>query len=203
MSEITDRYHIEIDGLSGVQMLVDASMDKVTKMLAGVENGAMRAVYSAMKRAAASAKTAAKRAVTQEYTISQQEFLKDTWTVVRAQDGDWPSVTVKYAGFVIPLLRFNTNVNSDGKVVTQVKRHEAAQVLDHAFLATVNGSPGIYQRVGPERTPIKQLYGPATPQMMTANETVQKEIGDKMVETYEKRIDHEIDRLLNGWGKSR
>ena len=36
--------------------------------------------------------------------------------------------------------------------------------------------------------------------MMYSNEEVTDEIEAKMVETYEKRIDHEILRLLNGWG---
>ena len=47
---------------------------------------------------------------------------------------------------------------------------------------------------------MKELFGPATPQMMYSNEAVTDEMEDKMVETYEKRIDHEILRVLNGWG---
>ena len=52
-----------------------------------------------------------------------------------------------------------------------------------------------------KRFPVEELYGPATPQMMYSNEEVMDEIEDKMAETYEKRIDHEILRVLNGWGR--
>ena len=35
---------------------------------------------------------------------------------------------------------------------------------------------------------------------MYSNENVLDTIEEKMAETYEKRIDHEILRVLNGWG---
>ena len=37
--------------------------------------------------------------------------------------------------------------------------------------------------------------------MIYSNEEVMDEIEAKMAETYEKRIDHEILRILNGWGR--
>jgi len=36
--------------------------------------------------------------------------------------------------------------------------------------------------------------------MMYANEAVTDAIDKKVFDTYEKRIDHEILRVLNGWG---
>ena len=59
---------------------------------------------------------------------------------------------------------------------------------------------GIYERVGAKRFPVRELYGPSTVQMMHANERVMDKIEEKMAETYEKNIDHEILRILNGWG---
>lgn len=59
---------------------------------------------------------------------------------------------------------------------------------------------GIHERLGLDRYPIRELYGPATPQMMYSDENVLDAIEEKMAETYEKRIDHEIDRVLYGWG---
>ena len=37
--------------------------------------------------------------------------------------------------------------------------------------------------------------------MMYSNEEVTDEIERKVADTYEKRIDHEILRILNGWGR--
>ena len=181
--------------------IAEDSLDRATKLLAGISGGVYKAVGSALSRAAAAGKTAAKGAVTKEYTISQSEFLSQTRTVnhfVRESDGGL-SVVFEFRGHVIPLMKFNTRINNSGQVVTQVKKSGAAAILDQAFAAQMGGHRGVYERVGMKRFPVKELYGPATPQMMIANAQVTDEIEDKMAETYEKRIDHEILRLLNGW----
>lgn len=36
--------------------------------------------------------------------------------------------------------------------------------------------------------------------MMYSNENVMDSIEEKMASTYEERIEHEITRVLNGWG---
>ena len=59
---------------------------------------------------------------------------------------------------------------------------------------------GIYERQGEKRFPVKELFGPATPQMMYSNEVVMDSIEAKMASTYEERIEHEITRVLNEWG---
>ena len=102
---------------------------------------------------------------------------------------------------MIPLTKFNTRVNGSGQVVTQVKRSSAAEVLEHSFQARMGEHQGIYERIGPSRFPVEEGYGPATTQMMYSNEEVTDEIERKVADTYEKRIDHEILRILNGWGR--
>lgn len=183
--------------------IAEDSLDRVTKLLAGISGGVYKAVGSALTRAAAAGKTAAKQPVTREYSISQSEFLSQTRNInhfVRDTGGGL-SVVFGFRGNVIPLMKFNTRVNNSGQVVTQVKRSGAAATLDRAFTAQMGGHRGVYERVGVKRFPVEELYGPATPQMMYSNEEVMDEIEDKMAETYEKRIDHEILRVLNGWGR--
>ena len=183
--------------------IAEDSLDRVTKLLAGISGGGYKAGGSALTRAAAAGKTAAKQPVTREYSISQSEFLSQTRNInhfVRDTGGGL-SVVFGFRGNVIPLMKFNTRVNNSGQVVTQVKRSGAAATLDRAFTAQMGGHRGVYERVGVKRFPVEELYGPATPQMMYSNEEVMDEIEDKMAETYEKRIDHEILRVLNGWGR--
>ena len=184
--------------------VAEESLDRVTKLLAGINGGVYKAVGSALTRAAAAGKTVAKRAVSQEYTISQSEFLTQTKNInhfIRESSGEI-SVVFGFKGYVIPLLKFNTRTNNNGQVVAQVKRSGAGEVLDRAFSAqsAVHGHRVIFEREGLSRIPITELYGPATPQMMYSNEAVTDEIEQKMAETYEKRIDHEILRILNGCG---
>lgn len=183
--------------------IAEDSLDKATKLLAGISGGVYKAVGSALTRAAAAGRTAAKQPVTREYTISQSEFLAQTRNInhfVRESDGGI-SVAFGFRGNVIPLTKFKTSINSSGQVVTQVKRSGAAETLNRAFSAQMGGHRGIYERTRPSRFPVEELYGPATPQMMYSNEDVLDEIEQKMADTYEKRIDHEILRVLNGWGR--
>lgn len=203
MSDITSTggSHSAYSGL--VVDIAEDSLDKATRLLAGIHGGVYKAVGNALTRAAASGKTAAKQPVTQEYAISQSEFLARTKNInhfVRESDGGI-SVVFGFRGNVIPLMKFNTRINGSGQVVTQVKRSGSAETLNRAFSAQMGGHRGVYERTGPSRFPVKELYGPATPQMMYSNETVTDEIERKVADTYEKRIDHEILRLLNGWGR--
>ena len=188
--------------LAGVVVDVSAgSLERATNLLAGISGGAYKAVGSALKRAADSGKTVAKRAVTKEYTISQSEFLARTRNInhfVRESSGEI-TVSFGYAGCVIPLTKFNTRINGSGQVVTQVKRSSAAEVLEHSFQARMGEHRGIYERIGVSRFPVEERYGPATPQMMYSNDEIVEEISGKVVETFDKRIDQDILALLNGW----
>lgn len=182
--------------------IVEDSLSRVQKILTDVKGGWQRSVGSAIKRAADAGKTVSKKAVTDEYTISQSTYLHETRNINHFQKdaGGNISVVFGYAGYVLSLLKFNTTVGKDGRVSTQVMRSSAKEQLDHAFKAQMGGHTGIYERIGPSRFPVRELYGPATPQMMYSNERVMDEIEEKMVEAYESRIEHEILRVMNGWG---
>lgn len=181
--------------------IAEDSLDRVQKLLAGISGGWQKAVGSALSRAAAAGRTEAKKPVLAEYAIDQNTYLRETRTInhfERNTDGSI-SVAFAFAGYVIPLLQFNTSVDSSGRVVTQVKRNGAAETLNHAFKAQMGPHIGIYERTGASRFPVKELYGPATPQMMYSNETVMDAVEEKMADTYNRRIEHEVDALLNGW----
>ena len=188
--------------LAGVVVDVSAkSLERATNLLAGISGGAYKAVGSALKRAADSGKTVAKRAVTKEYAISQSEFLARTRNInhfVRESNGEI-TVSFGYAGCVIPLTKFNTRISSKGQVVTQVKRSSAAEVLEHSFQARMGEHRGIYERSGLNRFPVEERYGPATSQMIYSNDEVIDEISARVSETFDKRIDQDILALLNGW----
>ena len=178
--------------------IAEDSVGRTRRLLESVKGGWHKAIGSALARSAAAGKTVAKKAIADEYTLPQGAVLKNTRTI-NHHTSDF-QVVFGFAGNVIPLIKFNTRVGRNGAVTAQVKRENAAKALDNAFRTSVGSHMGIFERVSQERLPIRELYGPATPQMMLANEAVLDKIEDKMVETYEKRIEQEILRLLNGWG---
>ena len=180
-------------------------LERIQKVLAGVRGGWQKAVGSALKRAASSGKTEGKRAVVQEYAISGGTFLSYTKNTNHfSSGGDGIEIVFGYAGAVIPLTKFKTSVKRGGLVTTLVRKDTGTAVLEHAFGATMGAHTGahtgIFERVGSERFPVRELFGPSTPQMMYSNEAVLNEVKQKIVETYERRIEHEILRLMNGWG---
>ena len=203
MSEVTHEYRQHKIYSGTVDVIAEDSVGKAEAILNGVRHGARRAIGSALARAASAGKTEAKRAVSREYTISSGDFLRYTYNINHtvASRGSVLAVVFGFEGYPIPLMHFQMGVDSEGQPVAHVKRSNAPEALRHAFRQTINGHYGIYERVGADRLPIQQLYGPATTQMMYSNEAVLDSIEEKMAETYEKRIDHEILRILNGWGR--
>lgn len=180
----------------------DIKLDRVTKLLAGIPDGVYRAVGSAIKRSARHGLTVGMRIVAEEYAISQGELKSRTRninTIEKVGPGSY-EITFGYRGNVIPLIRYDTRISNDGRVATRVLRSNARQALDNAFIATVNSHTGVFEREGKSRLPIKELFGPSAVQAFYERESTVDKMEDEVRATYESRIEHEITRVLNGWG---
>lgn len=176
------------------------SLDRVNKILSGIKGGAHKATYDALRRAGESAKTQAGRFAAAEYTITKGEFMRNVTLKTQVSgSGGVASMSIGFAGYVLPLLSFDTSFSRDGRIRTKIKRNGGAASLQHAFAAKVFGPIGIFERIGANRFPVEQKYGPSTGHMMQNEDVVQK-MEDTIRETYDKRIEHEITRILNGWG---
>ena len=120
-------------------------------------------------------------------------------TDIQSGGGTVTSLNLNFAGNVIPLIEFNTKYSKNGMVTTQVKRNGGAATLQRAFAARVFGPMGIYERVGAPRFPVEQKYGPSTAHMIQ-NEDVLNKMETAVLEVFDTRMEHEITRILNGWG---
>ena len=182
--------------------VAESSLDRASKLLAGIPDGVYRAVGSAIKRSAQHGLTVGMKIVSEEYAISQGELrsrTKNINTIVKDSSGSY-EVTFGYRGNVIPLIKFDTKFGSDGRVHTRVLRSSAKEVLENAFVAHVGGHTGVFEREGPERFPIRELFGPSAVQAFYAREETTDKMYEEIVNTYDSRIEHEILRVLNGWG---
>jgi len=176
-------------------------LDRVNKLLAGFPAGAVKASASALKRAGSSAKTKAGQFAAAEYTIRKGDFMRNvtTKTHMHSNAGSVVSLQISFAGNVLPLLTFHTQYSKDGMLQTQVKRNGGAATLEHAFAERVFGPVAVFERVGSSRFPVEQKFGPSTAHMMQ-NEAVIEKMDKTIQETFDKRIEHEILRIMNGWG---
>lgn len=177
------------------------SLDRINKLLAGVPGGIWKATSAAMKRSGETAKTRAGQFAAAEYTISKGSFMHNVSqkTHITGDAGGVVSMSIGFAGTVLPLLTFNTRFSRNGLVQTQVKRNGGAATLEHAFIANIYGSTAVFERVGAPRFPVEQKYGPSTGHMMQ-NEQVIEKMDETIRTTFDSRIEHEVLRVLNGWG---
>lgn len=192
----------------GVEVTVsEDTLRRVNLLLKRINDGAEKVFQSALKRAADAGRTEAKRSVTDNYTLGSGGFDSNVRADTHYSAGmGGTEVRIRYAGKVIPLIKFQHSISRKNGAVVHVRKDSGSEALVHAFQATVKAGDsgshtGIFEREGRERHPIAQLYGPSVPQMMYSNENVIKQVSEKISETFEKRAEHEILRLLNGWGR--
>lgn len=206
MSDVYSMPRAEMKSAVGVFVTDDVGessgkLDRAIKLLAGFPHAADKAIGSAIKRAATSGEAYAARAVGKHYFVKAGDFKHYTESKRKIHtSGGETVVDIEFRGRHIPLLKFKTSVSSNGLVRAQVKRSSNSDILSHVFKQRVgNQHTGVFERVSKERLPIEEKFGPSTPQMMSANDDVSQEIGDKVRETFDKRIEHEIMAVMNGW----
>ncbi|MBQ6164782.1 MAG: hypothetical protein IJK23_09945 [Clostridia bacterium] len=178
------------------------TIDRARKLLTGIPHGAEKAIGSALKRATTTAEAYAARVIGREYVIKAGDFKSYTQSKKHyITSGGSTTVDIEFRGHHIPLYKFDTKVGSDGRVTARVKKGSSRKALDHAFGGRVGmrNHAGVFERETSKRLPIREFMGPSTPQMMSFNDDIQQEIGDKLREAFDARIDHEILAVLNGW----
>ena len=181
------------------------NLERANKLLAGIGGGELlrNALYNALNRAGVKARKEAATFASKEYMISSSGFKKHVKEKYHIHygggkiSGGVVSCELSFAGSVIPLIEFRTRYSRDGGVNVSVKRGGGGN-LDHAFIANLGGT-NVYERIGKSRLPIERKYGPSAAHMMM-DEHVDEQMEKTVVDTFNARIEHEITRLLNGWG---
>ena len=178
------------------------SLDRVTAILSGIPGAVPAAVRGALKRAGDTATAQAGRFAAAEYHLSQGAFNANSKQNVKQEDsaGGGVSLTIKFAGRVLPLLTFQARYSRGSLMYAKVRRDSGGGTLRHVFTASLGGRLGAYERVGKSRFPLSKKYGPSTAHMMQHEEVV-KQMDKTISETYDKRIEHEITRILSGYGR--
>lgn len=180
----------------------EETIDRVTKILAGVPKGVERALSNAINRGLSHSRTQAFQEVRQVYAVKQGDLSRAT--VTREQKASTGSLAgyISFSGVKLPLYKFNVSPK-----VPKKSRHVKAGLLkgswtafEHAFIAQMNsGHIGIFERETTKRFPIDQIMGLSGAQMV-GNTEIEEKMSKEARSKFEERLDHEIDRLLNGYG---
>ncbi|WP_435309674.1 hypothetical protein [Sebaldella termitidis] len=143
----------------------------------------------AVARTLAMTKTDINRKAREVYTVKAGELTKSLKVVKAGLSG-----IIVSTGSPLPLTAFKM---SPAKV-TKTKRRLSAEVKKGGLKPIKRGfliAKGPYQRTSVRRYPIKRPYGPSAPQMF-GEDSVLDSINKKATENLEKRLVHEIGRVL-------
>ncbi|MEK3996682.1 phage tail protein [Psychrobacillus sp. FSL K6-2365] len=153
-------------------------------------------VASALNRGMSNMQANIKREVRKEYHIKAGD-IDVTLQKNRANKGNL-SASVASIGGVIPLDKFKVSpksINPKRKSTISVAvRKDGTKKFKGAFMTDING-PKLFIRVKKTRLPIERLFGPSIPQMIGREDIVQR-IQLEGQETFDRRLDYEIDRIL-------
>lgn len=186
-----------------IQITAD-QIERVNLILSGVPKGAEKAMASVIRRANNTVRSEALKGITSVYAITRQNVRADTTIKVRTQKADGGVVgMVSFAGYKIPLYRINVSPTlpvQRATVSAAVLAESGRTPFAHAFIAKMkSGHTGMFERDGTGRLPITEFMGPSAAQM-AANSVVVEQVEEKAQEVINKRIEHEITRILNGYG---
>jgi hypothetical protein len=171
---------------------------KAELRLGGQFKQAPVAISRALNRAANKARTEAVKQVTGNYYIRQKMIReKKISTTYKANKTKLHSRVI-IVDSPIPLNHFRFSPGqprpkNPPKLKVAVQKN-GMKTLNKAFVADING-PKIFEREGKKRLPIKRLYGPSVAQI-TGGAKTRAEIERESAKMYEKRLDHEIKRIL-------
>ena len=142
----------------------------------------------AARRAATHASKIGRQKIRSIYAISKGDFI-GRWVRIRPDGACGAIMTVRgtrqYVG------KYKAKQTKKG-IFVSVKKGQGG-IIARSF--SNNGT--FMQRTSPSRFPIKTLRGPAAPQLFE-NPEVMEEMSRAAIQMYEKRVEHELGRLIGG-----
>lgn len=178
-------------------------LDRINAILSEIPGGAEKALTGVIKRATSTVRSETTRQISNVYAITQKDIRAETniHMYTRTSGGNVVG-EITFSGYKIPLYRFNAtpkDVIRGATVKAAQFRSEQPKVFEHAFIARMKtGHTGIFERETSKRFPITEHMGSATAQM-ARNSVVLEEVEAKTTAVIEKRIEHEITRILNAY----
>ena len=170
---------------------------KATRALGHIKNGVPRALVPAINRSLSSGRTTLKREIRKNYLIKA----KDIPITMRGANYGHLGGDLRIKQGMLELGKFKVKPRGMQRrkakkpITVQVKVSGGGKLLRHAFMTDALNYAGPYQRKGKSRLPIKALLTIGAP-IMASQPTVGPAVNKSMGDTLDKRIDHEIKRVL-------
>lgn len=165
-------------------------------LLEKIPKDAKKAAARAFNRALITGRAAATKEVTSRYTVRTKD-VKSTFWMHKATEYNLRGTLIS-TGRSLPLRAFAHRPTTD---TTGAKRRPIRITVMsgevHTFPTAFVWRNNIFRRLGGKRLPISKLMGPSVPSMI-GNTDIVDEVQNIMVEVAEKRLEHELSRLVEG-----
>lgn len=210
-----------------VEVIGAETFKQAEKMLADVPGGMDRALKSATKRAVSFLRTQSTKEIRQRHDLTRKNIRAEQNISVSYHYFNGIEACITFRGNKIPLFRYGGSspktptVNPDKTIMAIVNGnlrpvHPGVAAAGHqlvstspttfsrAFVAQMkSGHIGIFERTGGKAptgdAEIRELMGSSVPQML-GNEEVQESLAEKTMAKMDERLEHEVNRILAGWG---
>ena len=178
----------------------DRALKEIEKKLGEISHRAPGVMSSSLNRTVTNISSNIRKEVRERYHIKAGD-IRNTIETKKASSGSL-SASVISKGRTIPLDKFKVNPKTANprrkkQLKIAVKKDGVKQVLG-AFISDLHGLK-VFKRSSKKRLPIERLFGPSVPQMIK-NESISEKVESEAVITFDKRVTHEINRMLNNLG---
>lgn len=181
--------------------ITEQQIDRINLILGALKDAPKNAIYNVLNRATGTVVSQSSKLIRGTYRIQHKDVTSNqNIKVKRASKGNLEA-SILYAGTLIPLIKFSVDPKQPKRkhVTVSVLQEMSGKRLVSAFVADLGRyGVGVFERETSARDSSKQLYGPSTAHMME-NADVQDKVEAAARETIEKRVEHEISRILNGY----
>lgn len=181
--------------------ITEQQIDRINLILGGLNNAPKKAFTGVINRALTTVRSQSGKEVRKTYNIKQRDITSNQNIGLKRASGGSLEGEIRYAGTLIPLIKFNVNPSQpiQKPVSVSVLQSGGRKRLQHAYVANLGKyGVGVFERETYKRESSKELFGPSTVHMVD-NKEVMANVQAAAMETIEKRVEHEITRILNGY----
>ncbi|GAB1826803.1 phage tail protein [Turicimonas sp. TL08] len=170
------------------------AFDRARRALDGIPDGFQKAVFSAMGRTVSHGKTSLRREIQKKYTVKTKVIRKTIATkLIKKPDITEGQVQVKSPNLLANQFSLRPQSDTTGAKRKEVRlgiRKGSTKRIERGFV-----SKGIaFKRKGKDSYPIEPVFGPAVPGLV--DERMIDTVLSDAKETFEKRLKHEVSRVL-------
>lgn len=173
-------------------------MQHAIKTLQGISQGVESAAVPAMNRANNAARAEGIRQASDTYTARQAAMRK----TLRMQKATKSNLVAGFSSRSnkLPLIEFSVRPKkqmTNGRTTLRAAvRRGGFKTIKKGFIQNGKGGLKAFRRIGKDRYPLRELFGPSVPQMLSESGVMDAIEGRALV-VLSSRFDHEIGRVLS------